>query len=649
MRWVKRTAIGLAVVLGLAVAAVTFLPADRLARMAAERIEAETGRTLVIDGPVRATLWPRPGVVAEGVRIANADWSTQGPMLVAERLSLALSPGALLRGALRLSEARLDGAALVLERSADGIGNWELASGGPPAARPDTADAPAGLPLDRLILTGAELSWIDHASERTLALRAVDLDLTLDEAAAVLDASALAGARAVRIAGRIAAPRSFLAGEVEAVSLSVASGGTALTLDGRSDLDPLSFDGTVDARSEDRFALLSALGLAVPDPPEGFGRDRVALTAAATLAADGGLYLRGLDAALDGNRLSGALDVVPGPERPRLTATLDLPSLDLDAISREGRGGESALVTETGWGREPLDASALHAVDAEVTLSVGPVAMGAVRLDGGDARLTIDAGRAVLTLDALRGYGGRVTGDLVANARGGLSARADLTLDAMRLGPLLDGFTGYDWLTGTGAGRIDLLAVGETAEDLVRSLRGEVTLDVAEGAVAGIDLDEMIRARDPRALGDGRTTVLEAAAFRAVVEAGVARIDGSRIDTPLLDLSAEGVADLGARTLDVSVAPETSGTPLHVRVTGRWSDPRIRPDIDRFAREAAAAERRRLEARAREEAARLAEEARVRLARELGVDPGALTGSEGIEDAVRGRIEDELIDLLRGE
>ena len=130
MRRLRFALLGLVALLALGAAALVALPADRLARMAAERIEAETGRAVAVDGPVRATLWPGLGVTAEGIRVANAPWSSQGPMVVAERMAATLDAGALLRGRLRLAELRLDGAALTLEHSAAGEGNWQVASTG---------------------------------------------------------------------------------------------------------------------------------------------------------------------------------------------------------------------------------------------------------------------------------------------------------------------------------------------------------------------------------------------------------------------------------------------------------------------------------------------------------------------------------------
>ena len=47
-----------------AVVSLLFLPADRIARLAAEQIKAQTGREVSITGDVSMTLWPVLGVSA---------------------------------------------------------------------------------------------------------------------------------------------------------------------------------------------------------------------------------------------------------------------------------------------------------------------------------------------------------------------------------------------------------------------------------------------------------------------------------------------------------------------------------------------------------------------------------------------------------
>ena len=85
MRWIVRI-LGVVVLLVVVLVAGIFLiPTERIARLATDQFASQTGRGLEIGGPVRPTLWPTLGIRVEDVRLDNADWSDQGPMLQADR------------------------------------------------------------------------------------------------------------------------------------------------------------------------------------------------------------------------------------------------------------------------------------------------------------------------------------------------------------------------------------------------------------------------------------------------------------------------------------------------------------------------------------------------------------------------------------
>ncbi|KIT16416.1 AsmA family protein [Jannaschia aquimarina] len=661
MRWIVRGALALVgVVVGLVVlgaAALFFIPTERIAGIANEQVRAATGRDLTISGDLRPVFWPAPGIVAEGIALSNADWSAQGPLLRAERLEVAVELTSLWNGPIRVRKVQLDGAALLLERNADGRGNWEFpaqashggARGGPAA----TASVPA---LDLAALEGAELAFIDHAAGTTIRLRALDAELRAPTPGgpATISASALVGGKALKIGATLPDPSALAAGRLAPVSLSLAAGGTALTFDGQADLDPPAFAGTLDARSDDDLAILTALGIEVPELPRGLGRDRIALTAEATLAPEGSIHLRGMDLALDDNRLTGHMDLIPGETRPKIVAQLEAPSLDLNGLSSEGSGGESGVVAGSGWSKTPLDASALFAADAEISLSSGPVAMGDARLDAIAAHVAVDRGRAVLTLEPARAYGGTIAGDLVANARDGLSTRADLTLTDIDLQPLMAGFADFDRFVGKADARIDLLGVGDDADEIVRSLRGAVALEMGQGEILGLDIPGMIHNLDPNYVGEGSKTVFDRLVSRWEVKGGVMRQQELDFQAPILTASATGEIDLGGQSLDMRLLPQlrSNGFTLPITVRGPWSDPRIRPDIEWVTRQRLEAEREQLEARLREEAdearRRAEEAARAKLAAELDVAPETLSDRDAVERALRDKIDREILNLVTG-
>jgi AsmA protein len=126
MRWIVRL-IGLLVFLVVAAVAALFLiPAERIANLAARQFEAATGRALVISGDVSPRIWPEIGASVEGVTLANAAWSDEPVMAEIGRVDVGVDLSALIGGAIVVRTFSMADADLLIERDAQGRGNWEF-------------------------------------------------------------------------------------------------------------------------------------------------------------------------------------------------------------------------------------------------------------------------------------------------------------------------------------------------------------------------------------------------------------------------------------------------------------------------------------------------------------------------------------------
>lgn len=670
MKWLWRLVTVVVVFVVVAVGALFLIPKDRIVALAAERFEAATGRALTVSGPVGLTVWPRIGLEAEGIAIANAPWSDAGPMVEAEALDIGVDVIGLIGGNIRVTGVELIGAVVRLERNGDGRGNWEIAapaasgggSNGATSANGGTS-SPA-LTVDSLVVTESAVLWRDATTDSDLSLTALDLSTALtgwDDPVAVT-MSALLGGQPVESEMRIDALGPFLDGALTGVSGTVTAGETAVGLDGRADLDPVSFAGQVNVTSTNGFAALAGLGITPPDLPAGLGRDRVAVTSDVTLAPEGTLHLREMVAELDQTRIAGDLDLLDGAERPKVSGSLSINRLDLAAASggSGGSGSDSSGSAAPGvgspWGSDVIDTSGLFAADADLVLTSGPLVYETLQVDRMSARLTVDAGRAVLALQSLAAYGGTVTGDVVLNGRGGVSARAQLRMDGLQLQPLTTALADFDRLVGQADLSVDLLGAGNTPQALVESLDGRLAVTVGRGEILGLDIPGMVRNFDLGFQGEGQKTVFDSLSARFDVTDGVARGDDLSLQAPFLTVGGEGRIDLGPQTIRYRLIPtlrrgaDSDGITVPLFIEGPWADPTIRPDLEFLARQRFDAEREELEARAREEVEEARERAedrlRERLAEELDVAPEGLTGRDAIEDAVRDRVGDTLRGLF---
>ncbi len=656
MKWLFRIAAILITIVALALLALVLVPTERVAQLAADRFSAETGRALTIDGPVKATLWPRLGVRAEGIEVANADWSVEGPMLAAGTLDVGIALSSLLGGDVRIESIAIDGAVLVLERRADGRGNWEFAFGG----GPQTADVgagndtnpPRGVTIDRAVLTDARITWIDHGPATRVDLQAVDAtaDLAGLDGPLRVAGSALLDGQAITLEASAEAARALLDGALTPVALTLAAGGTSLRLDGRADLDPLSFEGRAEATTTDGFAIAALVGAAPLDLPRGLGRDRIDLQADVTLAPGGTVHLREMTVELDDNRLTGALDIAPHGERTRVSGTLASDGLTFTSgtASSDGAGPErpgGSGGPARGWSREIIDVSGLFALDADLSLSTGPIVADGFTVDEMRARVTLENGRAVVALQPVLAYGGTVTGEMVVNGRGGLSSRATLQLAGLEMQPFLTAFAGFDRLVGRADGAIDLLGVGDTMQALADSLSGGASFRFGRGEILGLDIPGMIRTLDVGFRGAGQKTVFDGLTGSFAIDGGVARGEDLSLTGEYLTARGEGRIGLGGRTIDYRLLPtlrrgvDSEGITVPILIEGPWADPSIRPDLEFLARQRIDVERAEIEAQARETA-------RAKLAAELDVAPETLDSRGAVEEAVKEKIASELLKLF---
>ena len=90
-------------------------------------VSKQMGRAFAIDGAFDISLSSTITVVADGIRLGNADWAEETNMLTVDRFFLALDTWSLLRGPVRIEAIELSGVDILLERSAEHGPNWNLA------------------------------------------------------------------------------------------------------------------------------------------------------------------------------------------------------------------------------------------------------------------------------------------------------------------------------------------------------------------------------------------------------------------------------------------------------------------------------------------------------------------------------------------
>ncbi|MBC7907797.1 MAG: AsmA family protein [Rhodospirillaceae bacterium] len=169
---VKLAAIAaLALMVGL-VAAVKSMDFNRMKGLLTEQVRSQTGRTLVIAGPLELRLGLIPRIIATGITLGNAPGGSRTEMIKIERAEAEISLLPLLKREIRVNRLIVSTPDILVETDAKGRGNWEFT---PTAAQP--AAPTQGVPNSRFTLRevkikNAVLTWRDG---RTGIRRVVNL------------------------------------------------------------------------------------------------------------------------------------------------------------------------------------------------------------------------------------------------------------------------------------------------------------------------------------------------------------------------------------------------------------------------------------------------------------------------------------------
>ena len=641
MKWIIRAIGILLLILAVAVGSLFLLPADRIARIAADQLHNLTGREVTITGDVGLTFWPVLGVTAGGLEVGNADWAKDGAMLSAANAAIGVDAMALIRGEIKITNIEAQSPTIRLEQRRDGRASWQFSDGGGAASIETAPSAPARSPrpltIQRLDITDATLIY-DAEGADLVRFAGVDLSLDWPERAgdAVIKAALRPAADRVTIEATIDRFDQFLNGDIRPLRARVDTKGGGVTLAGRAGLSgAVAGDLWFKTSNTERF--LAALGVGAVALPQGLGKT-TDIRLDLTLTPDRRLALRDVVADLGGNALTGAADITLNGT-PDVNAQFNVGTLDLTGFARSDTSGSLAPASGTaapapasssGWSTAPIDASALAGFNGEIALRADSIDLGTLSLGATRVLLRNDRSRLVAELREIRAYAGVISGEFVINNRNGLSVGGALNAQSIAMQPLLQQTAGLGRFHGTGDAEVSFLGSGASLNAIMRSLSGSGAVNVGRGHIDGIDLDALMGNFDV----EGGTTVFDSLAATFDMDQGVLRNDDLLMQLPNFTATGTGQVGLGAQTLDYTVTPKAlqvngdRGLAIPVRIFGPWAAPQIKPDLQaavdmNFAKE-------------KEKARQKLNE---KLEEELGV---SRQDGQSVEDALKQKVEDEL-------
>ncbi len=282
---------------------------------------------------------------------------------------------------------------------------------------------------------------------------------------------------------------------------------------------------------------------------------------------------------------------VNGFDNPAIRFDVEADQFDADLYLPKAKEG-SAAKASTAVPEPPLDLTALKKLNLEGSLRIGVLKVANIK--SSQFRLDVKVHNGVVDVSPLSAnlYQGSMNGSIMVNAAQATPGFAvNHNLSGINIAPLLKDVANFDALEGKGNVVLNLTAQGNTVGSIKKALNGSMALNLAEGAVKGINIARKLRefgkggqAQTQAANKDEKTDFSELkASFK--VNNGVAHNDDLSLKSPLLRLSGNGDINIGndsinyltratlAKTMEGQGGKDfVGGITVPVRLSGPFTD-----------------------------------------------------------------------------
>ena len=279
---------------------------------------------------------------------------------------------------------------------------------------------------------------------------------------------------------------------------------------------------------------------------------------------------------------------------PMIRYDLEVDQFDADTYMPKNTAASAAPGSATGTAapEQPFDLSALKTLNVEGSVRVGSFKAANVKL----AQLRVDVkardGLVNIAPISARLYQGSINGKASVNANT-YSFAIDEKLAGVDTAPLLQDAAKLDVVEGRGNIVFDVTTQGNTVGNLKKALNGKASMDLANGAIKGINLEKLVQgmqnlSKDTRTqtLGVDKSEKTPFSEFKASfkIHNGVAHNDDLAVKSTVLRATGKGDIDIGHDSVDyaakVIFAKTEQGktATLPVNITGTFDNLKYKVD-----------------------------------------------------------------------
>ncbi|MBI2714905.1 MAG: type II secretion system protein N [Rhizobiales bacterium] len=580
----------LAAVAGVFVTAAYLHSADTVRQQALSEIRAVTGLDPILRGEATVSLFPSGSVSFADVVLGD----TKRPALTAERLTARLRFFPLLIGRVEIADVALERPTIAIDLEPNGQTNW---SGLIEALARSQIAGPARVAAFSEMRIDSGTVVVRKAGKTVETLSGVDFSLAWPSISKSFGATGRFTWRDLPVDASITLADfpAALAGNRSGLKLRVAGSPLKAAFEGAISVKPtLKIEGTLAA---DAASLREALIWAGQRPLPGGGFGHFAIKAQ-TNVVGGTIGLSNVNVELDGNSAEGVLTFATDG-RQTLQGTLATGTLDLSPYVSTIR---LLTTNQREWNSGPITLDGLAGIDFDLRLSAANVVMSNAKIGRTAIGANLRAGHLVVTIGEAQAYGGVIKGALtLANFEKGVDVKSQLQFTDVDLETCLGQVFGLHRLEGKGNISLNVEGTGESVLAVTRTLNGTATLIGTNGALAGLNVEQLLRRLERRPLSgggefrSGRTPYDKISVALKIVQ-GMVTVEDVKIEGSAVKLALAGSASIPERELDLkgtaALTPSRPGAPafeLPFIVQGSWDDPIMLPDPEALIRRSGAA------------------------------------------------------------
>jgi AsmA protein len=634
---VKKLLIGLAIlvvlVLAAAIVAPFVIPVGVYETRVIAAVKAATGRDLKIAGPVHLSFLPTVSLEANDVALSNPAGAASPEMVRIKTLNVALQLMPLLHGAIAIERFELAQPVIALEIDKSGRPNWQFNSANPPS--PTTATQPAkpppaaqsggsagfpALTFAAVHISDGQASYLDQRNGARYVLSGINMELSLPggDRPFAGKGSAVWNNETATISFQIDRPATLEGGGASPMAMTLAAKPINFAFNGNATGIALAkLDGGVDLSIPSIRGLATWLGVPFAPPGSGFGP----LTLSGQVAVGGSKFAFSQAAlSLDGMKGNGTLTLDSSGAVPAVSGRLDLDRLDVNAYLPPAEGARARGVpsptreavpggapaapppapapapaassnSASSWSEAPLDLAPLKLANADFALSTNALLYRKISIGRSALALHLKDGRLDADLSELALYQGKGQGKVSVDGTGATPAIAmQFQLSGVAVQPLLRDVAGFDKLVGNGNLTVDINGHGKSQREIVGTLAGKGSFNLANGKIEGIDLVAFTKKTETaitNALqgGGGGATEFGSLSGTYTISNGILHNDDLKLASPEIPMTGAGTVDLPKRTVAYRLTPSVKGVAVPVDVVGPWDNLSYRPDVSALAKE----------------------------------------------------------------